>query len=153
MGLLRGSSKGSRPTLPPRPTGFSRQPLGGCSPRLCRLGLGVLGRVRHHRQPRRAWIVRLASFHGGIDDGGSGELALSVASSHPLLDFPEDVGHVEVPLPAPVTSAGDLQRAAASAMEEPGPDARHGPSCPDHRKPTTNLPGPARRLALIAPSG
>src|SRR6266446_3106890 len=73
-------------------------------------------------------------FHGGIDDGGSGELALSVASSHPLLDFPEDVGHVEVPLPAPVTSAGDLQRAAASAMEELGPDARHGSSCPDYRK-------------------
>ncbi len=84
--------------------------------------------------PRRTWIVRLAGFHGGIDDGGSGELALSVASSHPLLDFPEDVGHVEVPLPAPVTSAGDLQRAAASAMEELGPDARHGSSCPDYRK-------------------
>ncbi len=100
---------------------------------LCRLGLGLLGRVRHHRQPRRTWIVRLAGFHGGIDDGGSGELALSVASSHPLLDFPEDVGHVEVPLPAPVTSAGGLQRAAASAMEERGPDARHGSSCPDHR--------------------
>ena len=84
--------------------------------------------------PRRTWIVRLAGFHGGIDDGGSGELALSVASSHPLLDFPEDVGHVEVPLPAPVTSAGGLRRAAASAMEELGPDARHGSSCPDYRK-------------------
>ncbi len=83
----------------------------------------------------------------------AGELALRVTSSHPLLDFPEHVGHVEVPLPAPVTSAGGLRRAAASAMEKLGPDARHGSSCSDHRKLTTSLPGLARRLALIAPSG
>jgi hypothetical protein len=56
----------------------------------------------------------------------AGKLPLRVASSHPLLDFPEDVGHVEVPLPAPVTRAGGLQRAAASAMgrARPGRPAR-----------------------------
>ncbi len=118
-----------------------------------RLGLSVLGLGRYDCKPWRTWIVWSGWAHGGIDDGGPGKLTLSAALSDPLLDFPEDVGHVEVPLPAPVTSAGGLQRAAASAMEELGPDARHGSSCPDHRKPTTSLPGPARRLALIAPSG
>src|SRR5260370_42526299 len=58
---------------------------------LCRLGLGLLGRVRHHRQPRRPWIVRLTGFYGGIDDGGRRKLALS----DPLLNFAEDVGHGE----------------------------------------------------------
>src|SRR6266853_2360190 len=59
---------------------------------LRRLGLGLLGRVRHHRKPWRPWIVRLASFHGGIDDGGRGKLTLS----DPLLNFAENVRHGEV---------------------------------------------------------
>jgi hypothetical protein len=120
---------------------------------LCGLGLAIPGQVGYDGKPGRTWIMWLAGFHGGIDDCGRRELALCMLSSDPLLNFLEDVGDVEVPLPAPVTSAGGLQRATASAMEELGPDARHGSSCPDHRKPTTSLPGPARRLALITPSG
>ena len=92
MGLLRGS----KPTLPPRPTGFSRRPLSAWSLGvLCRLGLGVLGRWRYDRKPWRPWIMWLGGLHGRIDDCGMWKLTLSVALSDPLLNFPEDVGHVE----------------------------------------------------------
>src|SRR5258707_1878588 len=89
------SLRGSRPTLPPRPTGFSRQPLGGCSPRLCRLGLSVLGRVGYDGKPRGPRILWLIGFHRRIDDCGTGKLTLNVALSDALLDLLKDVGDVE----------------------------------------------------------
>jgi hypothetical protein len=97
---------------------------------LCGLGLAIPGQVGYDGEPGRTWIVWSGWVPGVVDDGGPGKLTLSAALRDPFLNFSEDVGHVEVPLPAPVTSAGGLQRAAPSAMEELGPDARHGSSVP-----------------------
>ena len=72
-----GSLRGSRPNLQPGVSGFIRRPLSawgqGLGARvLGPLGLGLLGRIRHHRQLRRTWIVWSGWVPGGIDDGGTG---------------------------------------------------------------------------------
>ena len=58
---------------------------------LCRLGLAIPGQVGYDSKAWRPWIVWLAGFHGGIDDGGRGKLTLSDS----FLNFLEDVGHIE----------------------------------------------------------
>ena len=59
------------------------------------IGLALLGQVGYDGKPGRRWIVWSGWVPGGIDDGGTGKLTLSAALSDPLLNLPEDVGHVE----------------------------------------------------------
>ena len=62
---------------------------------VCGLGLAIPGPGRYDGKPGRPGIMWLAGFHGGIDDCGRRELALCMLLSDPLLDFLENVGHVE----------------------------------------------------------